>query len=443
MERKTYMENPSKMQKLKSQSNSRSPAGTRLPSYPVHDYPLQTPPTREFRQPNRIVSPDKPDSPELLLLDNVYNKIQLESALQIWRQKTLQRRQKKRIFQQSLATSNFDIEPRINSIYRGHQTQSMRKMMCQMKHQLSLNRESTVAEVILNRRTLCKYFGQWQSRLTSIVQKHTAKKIKKAEAYQVSSIPDMMARLHSLLTRQAELETELESKEQEIADISAVIKDNQGHSDRIDEEMKEAMMENQRVVGLKNSIDHDYKDQIATLKMSLSKEINLTQEKIEEGQQRLAQQEKAKKITSNNLFESQEALQNKMNIIKEKLATAQSIALQMRDQLLRNDEEQTENSRELIMIQGEIARMREECNNMSNQSHLAETANNQSLDKLKDVYAQTIEQFNQIKVRIRQNNQELTNQDARLESLTRELALCRQRSKTAMDAFREDDENTF
>lgn len=443
MERKSFKENPTKMQKLKSQSNSRSPAGTRLPSYPIHDYPLQTPPTREFRQSHRIVSPDKPDSPELLLLDHIYNKIQLESALQKWRQTTLQRRQKKRIFQQSLATSNFDIEPRINSIYRGHQVQKIRKTLCQMKHQLSLNRETAVAEVILRRRMLCKFFGQWQSRLTSIVHHHTARKMRKAEAYQISSMPDMMARLHSLLTRQAELETELESKEQEIADVSAVIRDNQQHSERINDEMKEAMMENQRVIGLKNSIDHDYKDQIATLKMSLSKEINLTQEKIEEGQQRLAQQEKAKKITSNNLFESQEALQNKMNMIKEKLATAQSIAIQMRDQLLRNDEEQTENSRELIMLQSEIARMREECSNMSNQSHLAETVNNQSLDKLKDVYAQTIEQLNQAKMRIRQNNQELSNQDARLESLTRELALCRQRSKTAMDAFREDDENTF
>ena len=322
--------------------------------------------------------------------------------------------------------------------------QVKQRTMSNIRRKVIMLREVAVAaEVLTRRRMLCKCFSVWQNKLMSKVQRHTLKNMRKAESANVSSIPDMMAQLHSLLSRQAELETELERKDAEIQDVSAVIRDNKAQYAKIEDEIKDAMMENQRVIGLKQSIDHDYKDQIATLRMSLSKEINQTNERIEEGRQKLIQQEKAKKITSNSLFESQGVIQNKMNAIKEKLSTAQSIAIQMRDELLRNDEEQTDMSRDIIALQSEITQLRSECNELSAQNQINASANNQNLDKLKDVYAQTMEQLNQIKYRIRQNNEELSNQDARLESLTRELALCRQRSKTAMDAFKEDDENTY
>ncbi|OHT08233.1 hypothetical protein TRFO_23310 [Tritrichomonas foetus] len=444
MQRKSFQEDPNKMQKLRSSRNTtRSPAGSRLPSYPIHDYPLQTPPTRELRTSPRIISPDRPDSPEMLLLDHVHDKIQLAAALQKWRQLTFLRRQKKRIFQMSLSTANFDIEPRIETIYEGHEKQIMRRSLSTIKNQLTISREVSTAEVILHRRKLCKFFNLWQSKLMAKVQRHTIKNIRKAEVSHVTSIPDLMAHLHTLLSKQAELETELEKKDREISDVTAVIRENRSQYSRIEDEIKDATMENQRIMNLKQGIDHDYKDQIATLRMSLSNEINLIHEKIEEGRQRMAQQEKAKKITNNTLYESQEALQSKMSVIKQKLGSAQSIAIHMRDDLLRNDEEQTEISRELIAIQAEINQLRNECNSISNQSQITQNANNQSLDKLKDVYAQRIEQLNMAKMRIHQNNEELNDQDARIESLTRELALCRQRSKTAMDAFREDDENAY
>lgn len=440
MERGTFQEDSNKMQKLKNQSTTRSPAGARLPSYPIHDFPLQTPPTREFRQKSRIISPEKPDSPEMHLLDHYYNKIQLQHFLQKWRQSAFHRQQKKRVFQKSLATFNFDIEPRINSIFLCYQKKQLQSSFMQMKHKLSLIREASCVEVIFRKRMLCKYFGQWQSKLTLIVQHHTARKMKKAEAYQISSMPDMMANLHALLSRKAELETQLEEKEREISDVSAVIEDNKRKQKQIEDEIRDATMENQRVIGLKNGIDHDYKDKIATLKMSLSKEINLTHERIQEGQQRLAQQEKAKKITSNSLYESQEALQSRMTELREKLQTQQTIAIQMRDELLRNDEQQTEISRQVIAIQAEIMALRDECGRMSSQSVIAETANNQTLDNMKDVYQQTIDEYNVMKERIKQNNKQLVEQDSRLESLTRQLSICKQKSKTVLAAFREDDE---
>jgi chromosome segregation ATPase len=242
------------------------------------------------------------------------------------------------------------------------------------------------------------------------------------------------------VSTRAELETELEVREREVADVNAVICDHRSRTCEVESQIEEETLENQRITALKASIEREYNDQIATLRMQLTQQDETHKEKIDQARQRLKLQKNAKKLTSETLGESKEALQTKLGALRDKLASAQSIAIQFRDELIRTDEEQVEFSDEIGSMKIEIARLSRECDALLQKGEEERSTLGDNLEELNTQYQDVLDELNQSRKVIEQYNNELLDQDGKIDILSRELLLTKQRHKTAMEAFREDGE---
>jgi chromosome segregation ATPase len=242
-----------------------------------------------------------------------------------------------------------------------------------------------------------------------------------------------------LISRQAELETEVEGREREISDVMSVIRDHQSQLVELESLIRDETAERDRVRALRETIDRDYKDQIASLRMSISA-IGSRRPRIKEGRQRLSLQKRAKKITAETLGESQESLHARLSALRQKLEAAQTVAVRFRDELLATEEEQNEVIGEIAAMKGEIARLKQECDALAEHAEDAQTVLGESLEQLNAQYQEVTEELENAQKVIEQYNEELIDQDGKIDILSRELALSRQRYKTAVHAFRDDDE---
>lgn len=424
--------------KISRLRQSQSSGATRLQSFQLPKYSRQpeTPPTRLSVSTNE-------DVPELLLMDTLRSRLTIGKFVHVWRVKALHRRQRRSAFQESLGRPDFDIEPRIDTITDARDKLVLQKTMRALKAEHNLEKEAATAGEILRRRILCRAFGRWESEVIKSLVKHTERRRMKVESHANARAPDLLGRLHSLITRRAELETALENSQREITDINSVICDRKKQIQAINDQIEDEQSENDRIQEMKAGIDNEYKDQIATLRMMLSKECDRRQEQIEVAKQRLKLQRKAKQMTSETIGESKEALQNKLGSIREKLASAQSIAVQIRDELIQSEDEQTDIANEMAAMKAEIAKLTYECEDLKRRREESNSMIGGNLDQLKKQYQDVLKEVNKAKKVIEQYNDELLDQDGRIDILTRELALARQRRRTAIDAFTQDGPETF
>jgi chromosome segregation ATPase len=243
-----------------------------------------------------------------------------------------------------------------------------------------------------------------------------------------------------LVAREAELETELESRDAEIEDIVSVIADNEAQLERLESENAEAGAERARVQDLRDGVDRDYKDQIAELRMALRQQIDTRQERIDAGRQRLKLQKRAKKVTSETLGESQGSLQARLNGLRDRLAAAQVVAVQFRDTLLAVEAEQLPVINDIGAMRSEISLLTQDCEGLAKREKEGQETSGESLESLNQQYQGIVQDLAQAKDHIERYNEELLDQDGKIEILNRELALARQRYRTTITAFGDDDE---
>ena len=413
-------------EKIARMNQSKSPGSRRLESFQIPKS-AQTPPTR--------LSISNTEPKVLLLLDKLNGHIVIAKFLQIWRLKTMNRRKKRSIFQESLSRPDFDLEPKIGTISECKERLMAMKASRTLKNETLVKRESQTAAALLFRRILCKYFGKWQSELIRKMTTYAKTQRHKCEFNANARAPDLLGKLHALITKRAELETELEARQNEADDISSVIQDNKRQLVAVNEQIQEQKIEHARVQELKRGIDSDYKDQIATLRMLLRKECDTRQEKIEEAQKRIKLQMKAREATSETIHESKESLQVRLGELNQKLASAQSIAVQIRDELLTSEDEQASVASDIIAMKMEISRLNQECDALRQKRESSTSMIGDNLESLKTQYHDIMKELKQTKDLIDQYNQQLVDQDGRIDILSRELALAKQRRRTTMDAF--------
>ena len=343
------------------------------------------------------------------------------------------------MFQESLSRPDFDLEPKIGTISESKERLVALKAARTLKKETLVKREAQTVAVLLSRRILCRAFGKWQTELVNKLRRYAQKQRRKFETNANARAPDLLGRLHALITKRAELETELENRQHEADDISSVIQDNKRQLVVVNEQIQEQKIEHARVQELKRAIDNDYKDQIATLRMKLRKECDSRQEKIEEAQKRIHMQMKAREVTRENIHESKESLQARLGELNQKLASAQTIAVQIRDELLNSEDEQSVVASEIVAMKMEISRLNQECSALRTKRETSNTVIGDNLETLKTQYHEIMKELKQTKDRIDEYNQQLIDQDGRIDILSRELALAKQRRRTTMDAFNDKD----
>lgn len=412
--------------KLSKLRHSRSPVSQRLPSFPI-SRTAQTPPTR--------LSIVQSDPPVFLLLDRLNARLLTSKFLQIWRMKTLNQRKRRSAFQESLGRADFDIGTRIDTISEAKEKLAAMRAARTLKTETMLKRESQAVAAILRKRLLCKTFGKWESEVINCLARYAQRQRHEVESQPNARAPDLLGRLHALIARRAELETELENRQREIDDISAVLRDNKRQIRAVNEQISEEKVENARVRELKRGIDSDYKDQIATLQMMLRNETSNREEKIEEAKKRIKQQRKAQAVTSETIGESKENLQAKLSELNSRLGSAQAIAVQIRDELLVSEEEQSRIASDVVAMRLEISRLNQECETLTQRRDTSNSTIGDNLETLKSQYQAVMSELNHSKELIDKYNEQLLDQDSRIDMLSRELALAKQRRRTTMDAF--------
>lgn len=412
---------------------------TRLTSYPLggQQYPSQTPPTLENRKSPRISSPDKPDSPELRLIDALRQKYRKIQALNIWKQNTFLRQQRKSCFQSSLTTANFDIKPRMESIQNMNEKIVQYKIFSDWDDQTSVTRQAAIAQKVLHRRKLCQAFGQWQSRYLYQIAKHIKHQQRISSSHN-SRAPDLIGQLHTLVSQNAKLETQESLFCTEIDDITSVIQNNTQTMRETSEKINEALQEKMRIERMKESIEMKYTDQIASLKMKIHEADKTTKTRIEEIKQRLQVQNKAKQITSESLEESQESLRIKMKDIKDKLLKAQQIATQFRNDLYQNEILQSEMEQEMKMMIEDMRITESDCDRLQEIRENEIIHSTDNYNKIKQLYEEAVRQLSAANKTIESNSNRLAAQDADIDKLSRELSLAEGRSRAALDTFNED-----
>jgi chromosome segregation ATPase len=172
--------------------------------------------------------------------------------------------------------------------------------------------------------------------------------------------------------------------------------------------------------------------------MALSRDVSTRRERIDAGRQRLKLQKRAKKVTSETLGESQESFQTRLGSLRERLAAAQGVAVQFRDALLVEEVEHEGAVVEIGGMRREIARLSQECEALAAKGEEEQTALGQGLESLNVQYQDVVEDLGQARKYVERYNDELVDQDGKIEILVRELALTKQRYRTALTAFTED-----
>jgi chromosome segregation ATPase len=242
------------------------------------------------------------------------------------------------------------------------------------------------------------------------------------------------------ISRRAELETEVETRDREIGDFHSVIRNNEMELAEMEARIRDVQQENRRLRGLRQTVDNDYRDQIAILQMELSREIGSRRTKIEEAKQRLELQRKAKKISSTSLGESLELLQSRSGELCEKLGRAHAVAMQFRDEILMRDDEATAAETEITKARLEIEGLKRECDALVHKEGEEHKAIGQCIDSLNQQYQEVMHELEQAAKVIEKYSGELIDQDGRIDILTRELALSQQRYRTTLSAFQQDEE---
>jgi chromosome segregation ATPase len=308
------------------------------------------------------------------------------------------------------------------------------------RREIVFSHEAFLLCTLLLRRSQCRFFGIWESEFRQRLTNRACTRQHKAESRRGARLPDLLGRLHGLASRQAELETALEMRDSEIGDVRAVIAENELQLARLAAERTDASQERDRVQGLRDGVDRDYRDQIADLRMALSREIDTRRERIDAGRQRLKLQMRAKQITSETIGESQESLHARIGGIRERLAAAQSVAVHFRDALIAAEAEQAAAVDEIAAHRREIVKLSKECEGIAQKAEGGQDALAQGLESLNNQYQGAIEELGQARKCVERYNDELIDQDGKIEILTRELALARQRYRTALTAFTDDGE---
>jgi chromosome segregation ATPase len=242
-----------------------------------------------------------------------------------------------------------------------------------------------------------------------------------------------------LISRRAELETELEGRDSEIGDVRLVIEDSESQLRQLNAQIQDELQENERVKALASGIHQEYKEQIAVLQLSLSKEFDDRRDRIMEMRQRLKLQKQAKKVSNEGIDESHAALQVRITELRDRLSAAQGVAVQFRDELLRAEDEQAEMADDIMGMKADIGRLRTDCDALEGRSDDGQAALGASLQELNILYQSALQGLSQAKKLIERYNGELIDQDGRIDVLARELALSKQRYQTALSAFTDDD----
>jgi hypothetical protein len=162
--------------------------------------------------------------------------------------------------------------------------------------------------------------------------------------------------------------------------------------------------------------------------------------RIEDVRQLLELQKCAKRVAAEAIGDSQEVLQAKIVAMGEKLDGIQDVAVRLRDEVLACEEDQRDAGTDVAEMKVEIARLMRECEALLRAADEGQAALGESLQDMNPQRQAVVSDVGMARKWIEQYDEELVEQDGKIELLGKELALSRHRYKIALKVFGDNEE---
>ena len=192
-----------------------------------------------------------------------------------------------------------------------------------------------------------------------------------------------------------------------------------------------------RITKMKESVDIEYKDQIALLKMSLCSLIESTKAKIADSKSRIFKQQELLSTTAETLEETHDNIVNDIQDIKIQLNNTQIQAKDIRDIVYQSELSQQTLNYEIMSIQKLCSSLKEECQKSEQRVVVAQEDVNERINQMRQLYEEVMNRYNSVQSQYDSNLSILEEQEMEILKLSRALKISQQHSKTAMEAFSE------
>ena len=379
--------------------------------------------------------------PECKFFDFIRSKSKMMSCFSKWRFETTLRLKKQEKFRTFIQDPTFDIGLRIDSIKEASEKVQLYNAFRRLKTERNIAIEGGCFQASMRHIRLCKSFNVWQSKLTGMLNRRTQIQLTKVSVSKNERVSDIMRQLHEAIADQAELSIASEGKDKELSDVSALIFDTQKRIKESSDAMNDAINDNRRVNELRKTIDTEYKDQIAQLKMQIVHTKESGTKQLEAARNNLKQRQQAMEQTSESLIISKDEMQQRLTDVMQKLEKTQYIAMNLRDELVKCNIEQQNEEDECMQMKNEIDQLTEECERLETITNNFDNESLNSVESLKQMYNKAQDAKKLLYQQIQENQQSIEQQNFDIEKINKQLAFIKQHAMNTEYAFAEEEED--
>ena len=379
--------------------------------------------------------------PECKYFDYIRAKSKLLGAFSKWRFETTLRRKKQERFQTFVQDPQFDVSLRIQSIKDAKDRVQIQNTFRKLKTERNIAREGDCFKATMRHKILCKSFGYWQSQYTKLLNRRTQIEIGKISVSKNERVTDIMRQLHDAISEQAELQIAVENKEKELNDANTLLFDTQKRIKAAEDSILGAQNENKRIKGLLTTIDNEYKDKIAGLKMRIIQTQENAARRLKEAKYNLQQRQQASNATNESLIVSKGDIEQRVSEIMERLEKTQIVVMSLRDDLIKQQMIQQNEEDEYNQITDEINQLTQDCNRLEEVTNNLDNTAFSSISELKQTYGKAQDSKKVIDEKISENQQIMAEQNMEIAKLSRQLEFLKQHAINTEYAFAEEEED--
>lgn len=386
------------------------------------------------------MSVDDLDIPEVKLFDHMRMKNQLLDSFGKWRMAAYIRRQKQNCFQSYMSNPQFDLTNRMEALYDQQNKFKLMNTVRKLTNEYQFSKEARLVSYLTKHRILCRAFGTWQSKYYDGLVQTTSLVHSELAVSKNHRIPDILREIHDSITYQAELSTESEQKDRELEDINSIIADTQRRLAESQDRMGEALQEYKRISNMKQSVEMDYKDKIAAFKMQINQAQELAAANLETAKNSLKLKQEANDATAESIYESKDQVAAQIADLNNRLNEAQIVAMNLRDELVVSSQEQAAAAAECAELKRAIDQLQADCDHLDTAVSGFEDSSVSAIDQLKAMLEKAHESQDLLKAKSAENATIIAQQADEIEKLSRALALIQRHTKTAEEAFNEEED---
>ncbi|EAX99334.1 hypothetical protein TVAG_181910 [Trichomonas vaginalis G3] len=377
--------------------------------------------------------------PELTFFDLMHNKMKKADFFNKWNLKTKLRRQKQQAYQSCLVNPDFDKESRANSLFEAADRLTTMNAFRKLKNERDIAAESLCFCASMKHRILCKSFGTWETKYYNSLLRRTTIEQTKINSSSTERASDIFRQLHEQISKHAELSLIAEQNQKEISDVNALIFDTKTKLKNTQNQILEAANQNKRVKDMKRSVEIGYKDQIAKLKMQILHSEDQIQQQLSTAKEVLQQKHQEAELTNESIIDSKDKMMQRLSSIQERLNKTQFVAMNLRDEILSQQNIESELTEEVQSLQSEIDQLTYECNTIEQSTTNYEQNTDSSIQDLIALYNKAQETQKNCDAKIKENREILQRQNTEIERLNQALALIQHHRKTTELAFTEEE----